>query len=367
MRTYLVRINLDVEKKENFLDSPRIKSAVASIKHYSRVGNKIVLLSHRGRPKGFDRKLSLESFVAALEKLTGKKIVFLPHFDFKRLKKTIALAPAGSVFLLENLRFLLGETQNSRVLAKNLASLGTNYVNDDFASSHRENASLVEITRFLPSEAGPNLKREIINLSKIIQKPKRPLVVILGGAKAADKLPVIKNLLSKADYILTGGAVANTFLKAEGTEIGNSLFESKMLDLAKRMIRPSLGKTKIILPQDTKKRKGVILDIGPKTIEYYAEIIAKAKTVVWAGPMGVFEKPGFERGSVKIAKAIVESRSFSVAGGGETSILIEKCGLTDRIDFVSNGGGVMLYFLAGKKLPAIDALKAAASRRQKYA
>ena len=275
-------------------------------------------------------------------------------FDAKKIKKSVATA-SGSIFLLENLRFLPGEEKNDEKFAKQLASLGDLYINDAFAVSHRANASVEAITKFLPSYAGLLMEKEIENLNKAIKKPKKPFVIILGGAKISDKLGIIKNFKQKADKFLIGGGIANTFLVAEGLPIGNSIFEEKMVPEAKKLLKLP----KIILPVDYAIENKKILDIGPQTVENYASIIKKAKTIIWNGPMGYFENPKFAKASKAIAEAVIKSKAFVVIGGGETTAIIHnsKFIIHNSKLFISTGGGAMLEYLAGKKLPGIEALK----------
>ena len=346
----------------------RIKSALPTIKFLLGKGAKVVILSHRGRPKEASDKrqvtrvYTLKPFVKILSKLLKKSVQFIDFKkDFKTIKTIIKISPRGTIFLLENLRFFPGEDKNDQKFARKLASLGTFYINDAFAFSHRPTASMVGIPKFLASYAGLLLEKEIKNLSKVMQKPKRPLVIILGGAKISDKIGVIKNFLknvnghkSRVNCILTGGGVANTFFAAQRLPIGKSLYEKQMIPTAKLLLRSR----KIILPIDSAIQGKKILDIGPKTIKRYVEIIKKARTIVWNGPMGYIESPKFARGSKAISQAILKSQAFSVIGGGETiSILPAACFKphASRL-FVSTAGGAMLEYLAGKKLPGIEAL-----------
>lgn len=352
MTIYLLRVSLDIEG-ENLEASPRLQAAVQTIKSLTKKNNKIVLLSHRGRPKKFEKNLSLKPFQAILSKKLNKKVIFLPKFNFQAIRQEISSAPLGSIFLLENLRFLPGEIRNSEKLARELSSLGNIYVNDDFATSHRENASTVGVSKLLPSRLGPTFKKEIKNLNKVLKKPKKPVVLIIGGLKMTDKIGVIKNLLPKVESVLLGGGPANTFLKARGFPIGKSIFEKELVRTAKALSRNS----KVILPMDFKIDQSRILDIGSNTLENYERIINNAKTIVWGGPVGLFEKPGFEEGTYGIARAVAESRGFSVVGGGETTEVIVKLGLEKKISFISTGGGAMLEYLAGKKLPALKYLR----------
>jgi len=336
----------------------RIKSVLPTIKFLINRGAKVVILSHRGRPnKTKTKNFSLRPFIKIISSLLKKSVNFISLKEPGLINKTrrkIKDSAGGNIFLLENLRFFPGEDKNDQKFAKNLASLGTFYINDAFAFSHRPTASIAGIPKFLPSYAGLLLEKEIRNLSQVMKKPKKPLVIILGGAKISDKIGVIKNFIKKANYLLLGGGVANTFFAAKRLPIGNSLYEKQMISVAKQLSKSR----KIILPIDSAVQGKKILDIGPKTSKKYAEIIKKARTIVWNGPMGYIENPKFAKGSKAIARAILKSRAFSVVGGGETiSIFPAACFKlhTSRL-FISTGGGAMLKYLAGKKLPGIAAL-----------
>ncbi len=357
MDTYLIRINLDIEEK-NKEKSLRFLKSAATIENLSKKTNKVIILSHMGRPEGFDSKLSLKPFKSLFEKKLKKKVIFLPEFEFKEIKENISKAKGGAVFLLENLRFLPGERKNNPGLAKTLASLGTKYVNDDFATSHRGNASNVGIAKFLKIKPSPAFTKEVAILSKIASHPKKPFVLIIGGAKASDKIDVIKKMLPQVNHILLGGGPANTFLKASGINIGKSLFEAHELDIAKELLK----NPKIVIPQDSSKTDNQILDIGPKTIKIYSDIIKSAATVVWGGPMGLFEKKEFSKGTKAIWQAILRNRRAKVVvGGGETiaslKLITSNLKLKNKNFFLSTGGGAMLEFFSGKKLPALVVLK----------
>jgi 3-phosphoglycerate kinase len=353
--TYLVRINLDIKEK-NFADTLRFKVAASSLKSLSKKTNKIVILSHRGRPRNKEKELSLRKFAPTLAKTIRKKVKFIPHFKFDEIKEHIKNSPNGTVFLLENLRYLPGEEKNSRRLAKNLASLGGQYINNDFATSHRKHASIVAITRFIPSKLGQVPKDEIRALIRVTKKTKKPFILIVGGAKAEDKLSVVKNLLKKTDRVLLGGRCANTFLKARGVNVERSKCAEGIAKEIKRLAK----KRKILTPHDWVSERGCIMDIGPKTARDYSQIIKSARTIVWGGPMGVFEKKRFAKGNEKIARAILKNkRAHTVIGGIETVSSLPKGAVNSKRGnlFISTGGGAMLYFLAGKKMPGLDALK----------
>jgi phosphoglycerate kinase len=353
--TYLLRVSLDIEEKHPG-KSLRFLRAADTIKTISKKGDKVVILSHWGRPKNNDLKLSLKKFKRPLEKILSKQVTLLKVDNLKRAKQKIEISKKGSIFLLENLRFLKSETANSTRLSKSLAGLGDLYVNDDFATSHRKNASNVGITKFLPSKPGPNLLREVKAL-RGVSKAEKPFVLVIGGAKISDKLSVIKNLLHKVDFILLGGGPGNTFVKANGLNIGKSIFEPEMISEAKKLSRNS----KIVMPVDALLSKNRILDIGPETIKNYAVILGGAKTIVWGGPMGFFENKKFATGTKSIWQSISKNkRARVIVGGGETLAslkLISKNNKVGKNVYLSTGGGAMLEFLSGKKLPALVALK----------
>lgn len=351
----------------NTTDNWRMQAVIPTIKFLLKTSDKIVIVSHRGRPDGFDKKLSLKKDAEALSKMlwagevrrggaASKKVVFIDNFDFPNIKTQIAAAPEGSVFLLENLRFLKGEESNSSQLAKQLASLADCYVNDAFAVSHRANASIAAVTKFLPSYAGLELKQEIESLSRVMKKPARPLVLILGGAKASDKLGVITYFKKKADHFLLGGCSANTILAMKGMNIKKSLKDNDPESI--KTLKPLMNYGSVILPVDFVWGKDAILDLGPKTAEKFGKYIAGAGTIIWTGPLGLIEKKQYARASVAIARAIGRNRrAFSVTGGGDTVAFLKKYKLDKKFSFISTGGGAMVDFLAGKKMPGIEALK----------
>ncbi|MDP1706776.1 MAG: phosphoglycerate kinase [bacterium] len=312
----------------------------------------VVILSHRGRPTSGDfKKFSLDFLLPVLEKLIRQEIVFWPNFDFAKLKKTMAAKPG--IYLLENLRFLPGEKNNDRQLASQLAGLGDFYVNDAFAVSHRADASIVAITEFLPSYAGLLLEKEIENLKSVLNDKQKRLVVILGGAKVSDKIGLIGNFYDKAGHFLIGGAIANTFLAAKGLPVGESLIDEKGIDFAKKYI----DEKKIILPIDLKISGKQILDIGSETLKYYASFLRQAETVIWNGSMGYVEKNDFRQGTAGLWKIIASLKKTRViVGGGDTIASKPKNIKSGPNLFISTGGGAMLDYLSGKKLPGIEAL-----------
>ncbi|MBT4277513.1 phosphoglycerate kinase [Candidatus Falkowbacteria bacterium] len=371
----LVRVDFNVPlQNKKILDDTRIKMALLTIKHLIKQESIVVLMSHLG-----GRGSSLRPVASRLEKLLGQKVNFITDCIGGKVKKVINTAKAGDVVLLENLRFYEEEKKNSKMFAKNLARLGDIYVNEAFSVSHREHASISAITGFLPSFSGFLLKEEIKKLSQLRRKPKKPYVVLLGGAKLSTKIKLIKGLTGSASKILIGGAMANVFLEAKGYEIGKSLMEKKMLTEAKKLVKNKEINKKILLPIDVVVAKSVnnnskakvrlisevekndiILDIGPKTILKYAEILKKAKTILWNGPMGKFELKHFESGSLILARVIAiqsSSKAFGVCGGGETIEVLNKTKMKEFVDWVSTGGGAMLSFLSKEKMPALNKLK----------
>ncbi|OGM90625.1 phosphoglycerate kinase [Candidatus Wolfebacteria bacterium RIFCSPLOWO2_01_FULL_45_19] len=324
----------------NAPDGWRIEAALPTVKFLLRYADKIVILSHRGRPKGYDKELSLEKDALQFKRMLGKK-------------------ERDKVIVLENLRFLAGESKNDVRFAKKLASLGDYYVNDAFAVSHRANASVAAIAKFLPAYAGFGLENEIKNLTDVMQKPRRPLIVILGGVKISDKLGVVSYFKKKAAFFLVGGALANTLLFSRGINVGDSLREKN----SSREVRVLAKSRKIILPSDFRWNGRKIFDIGPRSEQEFKQYIAGAGTIIWNGPMGVFEKKEFSNGTKAVWKAILANRKAKiVVGGGETISALKRFKIYDlrfknrRNVFISTGGGAMLEFLAGKKLPGIIAL-----------
>ena len=323
-------LRLDFNTEDNW----RILASLPALKFLTVHCRAVVILSHKGRPAGFEKLLSLKRYSAELKKLIGKPVVFISHFRFGAIKNLVSSSPRGSVFLLENLRFLKGESENNPALAKRLSSLGDFYVNEAFAVSHRANASVTAIAGFLPSYAGFGLEAEIKNLSQTMKNPKKPLTVILGGLKIEDKLKVYRNLKNKASVFLIGGAL-----------------DSKILKKLSKM-------KKIVLPADFKYEKRAIRDIGLESVKIFRKEIKKAGTIIWNGPLGNINKKKFENGTRAIAKvASANKKAFKLVGGGETVMYLKKLKLDKKFDFVSTGGGAMLSFLAGKTLPGLKVLK----------
>lgn len=360
--TGVALLRLDFNTKDDW----RMEAVLPTVKLLAKTASKVVIVSHRGRPeggeiingrpKGFPADLHLHRDAVRLARFIKRKVKFVSHFRFDEIKQMIARAPKGSVFMLDNLRFLKSEEANDPAFARQLASLADFYVNDAFAVDHRANASVAAITEFLPSYAGLELEREIVSLSKAMIKPARPLVLILGGAKASDKLGVISFFRRKADWFLLGGASANTILTLKGVDVKKSLKDSDPKTLA---ALGAIAKQKnVLLPMDFAWSKGAIFDIGPKSIAIFNKKIAAARTIIWSGPVGLIEKKAYAKGSIAVAKAIGRNnKAFSISGGGETVMFLKRYKLDKKFSFISTGGGAMLDFLAGEKLPGIEALK----------
>ena len=374
-----VDFNVPLNELGEIRDDTRIRASLPTITYLLGRGAKLVVASHLGRPKGkVDPKMSLKPASARLAELIPNKVTQAPDVvgpEVARLKMEIG---EGEVLVLENLRFTKGETDNDDAFAGQLAEDIDVYVNDAFGSSHRAHASVEAIAKFVPVKAaGFLLKLEVDYLRKAVHAPAKPYVAILGGAKVGDKIPVIENLLNKADDILIGGAMAYTFLKAKGEDVGKSLVEDDKKDIALKILaKAAEKKVNFLLPLDhvlatavdTAAETRVVdgtpfpadmigVDIGPKTIEAYAKIIAGAKTVFWNGPLGVFEIDRFAIGTVRIAEAVAASGAISIVGGGDSIAAVAKAGVKDKITHISTGGGASLEFLAYETLPGIEALE----------
>jgi len=367
-----VDFNVDLDENGKILSDFRMRAVLPTINYLIENGaSKIIVISHLGEPKEREGKLSLRPVAEHLSQLLNKPVLFLADCIGDKIKKEINQAGDAALLFLENLRFYPEEKKNDEQFAKELASLADIYVNDAFGVCHRNNASVSAVTKFLASFGGLLLKKELENLNKVMVSPVKPLVLILGGAKISTKLPLIKNFSGLADKILLGGAIANTFLKANGFGVGRSLVENEMIAEAAQI---GSAKTELVLPGDflvgesTAASKAVvrrlgavgegewILDIGPVSVQMCVDIIQKAKTIIWNGPMGYFENPIFSEGTKEILKAIVGSSAFSVVGGGDTLTVLEESGLLEKISFVSTGGGAMLSYLAQEEMPGLKAL-----------
>ena len=373
-----VDYNVPQDEKGNITDDTRILLSLPTIRFASDAGGKIILASHLGRPKGKrDPKFSLAPVAERLSQLLGKKVALAGDCIGEDVQRQIGGMKEGEVLLLENLRFHPEEEKNEETFSKALASLCDVYVNDAFGAAHRAHASTEGMTRFLKVvSAGFLMMKEIQSLEKALVNPQKPYVAILGGAKVSDKIGVIQNLLDKVTTLLIGGGMAYTFLKAKGFEVGKSLVEENQIELSLRLLEGAKKRVKFLLPLDhvaaermdaQAKReivKGnqipsgwVCLDIGPETVKTFSEEIQSAKTIVWNGPMGVFEMEPFSHGTFAIARAIASSSSFSIVGGGDSVAAVNQAGVEDRISHISTGGGASLEFLEGKKLLGIEALR----------
>ncbi len=352
----LVRIdlNIDAASQEGLY---RLRSAVPTIKLLRKNGVRVVLISHRGRPNGVERALTLQPFVKILEKELGEKIRFLKTFDFESLRESIVESDDALV-MLENIRFLAGEEADDERLARSLASLGDMYVNEAFAVSHRAHASVHALARLLPAFGGLQLEHEIKALGAVLKKPARPLVFVFGGAKTADKLPLMERFFKKADIFLTGGGPGNTLLAAQGIPMHDSLYDKTLAPGMRRVAFSS----HVMSPADAVCDGAKVLDIGKETAAEYAEIIANAKTIVWNGPLGLYEKKQFAGGTAAVWNAVLKNKkAVTVVGGGETiaalsTVKKEPADVPKNV-FLSTGGGAMLQFLSGEEMPGIIALR----------
>ncbi len=371
--------NVPMDENQNITDDIRITSSLPTINYLIENGARVILLSHLGRPKGEPNpKYSLKPVAKRLSELLGKEVVFAADDKVvsDNVKSQIDALKDGDVALLENTRYRKEEEKNDENFAKDLAWLGELYVNDAFGTSHRAHASNVGISKILPSAVGFLVEKEISIMGGALEEPERPLVAILGGAKVSDKIGVIENLLNIVDTILIGGGMAYTFLKAKTCEVGTSLLEEDKVDLAKDLMHMAIAQdVSLVLPKDVVVAKEfkndtefktvnideipadwMGLDIGDKTIAKFTDIIKDAKTVIWNGPMGVFEMENFNKGTFAIAKALAESTGTTIIGGGDSAAAVEQAGLADKITHISTGGGASLELLEGKVLPGIEAI-----------
>ncbi|NTU43787.1 MAG: phosphoglycerate kinase [Nitrospirales bacterium] len=374
-----IRADFNVPLDDNLMitDDSRIRSTLPTINYAIDEGAKVILASHLGRPKGkVDPRYSLAPVVKRLQRLLNKEVHFAPDCIGSQAEGMVAKMKEGEVLLLENLRFHPEEEKNDEAFSKALASLADVYVNDAFGAAHRAHSSTEGITKHLPSAAGFLLKKEIEYLKGAVDNPIRPFVAVLGGAKVSGKIGVLENLADKVDKVIVGGGMAYTFIKALGYEIGDSLVETEMLDLATQImdklrknnvkfylpvdsviaqtLEPG-AETKIVTTQEIHKGWKA-LDIGPASVRLFSEAIQDAKTIIWNGPMGVFEMDAFSRGTFAIARAVADAYALTIVGGGDTDYAIHRAGVSDAISFISTGGGASLQLLEGKDLPGISAL-----------
>ncbi|MEW6068040.1 MAG: phosphoglycerate kinase [Nitrospirota bacterium] len=374
-----IRVDFNVPLDENLriTDDRRIRATLPTINYAIDEGAKVILSSHLGRPKGTPMpRFSLSPVAKRLQRVLNKDVIFANDCIGSQIESLVSKMKEGDVLLLENLRFHPGEEKNDEEFARALSRLADLYVNDAFGTAHRVHASIVGITNFLPSVAGFLLKKEIEYLKGAIDNPVRPFVAILGGAKVSGKIGVLENLVDKVDKVIVGGGMAFTFIKAEGYEVGNSLVEEDMLETAER-IRAKLKKAgiKFYLPVDCVVAQNIepgtetkivttleiskgwrAVDIGPASAKLFSEAIQDAKTILWNGPMGIFEIDAFSRGTFTIAHAVADAYALTIVGGGDTDLAVHRAGVSDVISFISTGGGASLQLLEGKELPGIAAL-----------
>jgi phosphoglycerate kinase len=377
-RGVLVREDLNVPLEDGEIaDDTRLRAALPTLRGLSEQGAKVIVMSHLGRPKGKPTpELSLRPVATRLGELLGREVAFAEDCIGEPARAASCRLGEGDLLLLENVRFHPGDEANDPVFARQLAELGEIYVNDAFAASHRAHASVVGVAQFLPAYAGDLMLSELEALHRALDEPRRPLVAIVGGAKVSTKAGVLRFLLPKVEGLLIGGAMANTFFKAEGKEVGASLVEDEALEEAREVAR--LGGDSLLLPVDAvcarRMEPGhqtrvfrvgevepgwMILDVGPQTSARFAEKVRSAGTVVWNGPLGVFEIPEFSEGTRAVAEAVAGSGAYSLLGGGDTAAAVEQLGLAGRFSHVSTGGGATLEYLEGKELPGVAVLKEA--------
>lgn len=377
----LVRCDFNVPLKDGMItDDIRIVSALPTIRYLMEGGARVILMSHLGRPDGEAKKeFTLAPVAARLAELLGTEVKFVSSDTVvdDKVREAAAALEDGQVMLLENVRFRKEETKNGADFAKELAQLGDFFVNDAFGTAHRAHASTAGVADYLPAVSGFLIEKEVEFLGNAVENPKRPFVAIMGGAKVGDKIPVIENLLKKVDTLIIGGGMAYTFFKSQGLEIGTSILDKDNVELAAELLKKAeAAGVKMLLPVDCvcgKEFKNdteyavfareeipadmMGLDIGPKTAELYRQAVADAATVVWNGPMGVFEMPNFAKGTRAVAEALAESSAVTVIGGGDSAAAVEQFGLADKMTHISTGGGASLEFLEGKVLPGIAVLE----------
>lgn len=370
--------NVPMDENKNITDNRRIVAALPTIKYLIEQNCKIVLCSHLGRPKGeFKPEFSLAPVAKELSRLLGKEVVMAKDVIGEDAKSKAANLKNGEILLIENVRFHREETDNEPNFAKELATYGEIFVNDAFGTAHRAHASTEGVTKYMPAVSGFLIEKELKFLGEALENPARPFVAILGGSKVSDKIGVIDSLLEKVDTLIIGGGMAYTFFRAQGYTVGNSLCEEDKLDLAQELMEKAKNKgIKLMLPIDNKVGKEFSadtesktvksteipdgwegLDIGEETIKLYSEELKKAKTVVWNGPLGVFEFEQFAVGTNSIAKALGDVEAVKIIGGGDSAAAVEKAELAEKMTHISTGGGASLEFLEGKKLPGIEALE----------
>ncbi len=379
-RRVLVRVdfNVPMDDSRNITDDTRIRAALTTIEYLRGEGAKVILASHFGRPKGqINPKYSLAPVATRLGELLGQDVPMAPDCIGPEVEKEVSQLQEGQVLLLENVRFHAEEEKNDSEFAKALARLADIFVNDAFGTAHRAHASTEGVAHYIPAVAGFLMQKEVEVMGKALEEPARPFVAIIGGAKVSDKIGVIENLLNKVDALIIGGGMANTFLKAQGFFVGKSLVEEDKVPLAKELLAKARElKVELILPKDCVAAKEfkadapyrtisvseiaedeMALDIGPESAETFSRSIETAQTIVWNGPMGVFEMENFAKGTEKVAQAVAKCPGITIVGGGDSVAAVEKMGVSDQLTHISTGGGASLEFLEGKVLPGVAALK----------
>ena len=372
-----VDFNVPLDENLNITDDKRIRSTLPTINYAVDEGAKVILASHLGRPKGtVDKRYSIGSVAKRLQRLIKKEVIFLPDCIGPEVEEAVSKMSEGDIILLENLRFHKEEEENDEEFSKSLAKLADYYINDAFGAAHRMHASIVGITKFLPAAAGFLLQREIEYLKGAVDSPVRPFVAILGGAKVSGKIGVLINIENKVDKVIIGGGMAYTFLKAMGYVVGDSLVEEEMIGIAKNIMEKLISKgIKFYLPVDCVIAQSVeygvetkivpvqeipnnwkALDIGPASVKLFTAAIANAKTILWNGPMGVFEVDAFSRGTFAVAHAVADAYALTIVGGGDTDLAVSRSGVSESMSFISTGGGAALQLLEGKELPGLAAL-----------
>ncbi len=373
-----VDFNVPLDDARQITDDSRLRASLPTINHVVDEGASVILCSHLGRPNGQPHpELSLAPVAKRLQRLLGKNVIFSPDCIGAQAKNIVSQLKLGDVMLLENLRFHAEEEKNDENFSRELASLGDVYINDAFGTAHRSHASIVGITKFMKTAAaGYLMKREVEYLEGAVENPTRPFVAILGGAKVSGKIGVIENLGKRVDKVIIGGGMAFTFIKAMGLEIGHSLVEDDMLDFAKGVQEHALAKgVKFYLPVDCVVAASLDpgaetkivpvqeipagwygMDIGPASVKLFDEAVQNAKTILWNGPMGVFERDAFSRGTFAMAHAVANAYAMTIVGGGETALAVYRAGESESMSFISTGGGAALQLLEGKDMPGLAAL-----------